>query len=25
MAVAFYIVGTIVWNLFATSERQSWG
>jgi len=25
IAVAFYIVGTIVWNLFATSERQSWG
>mmetsp|Transcript_34740 Transcript_34740/g.75952 ORF Transcript_34740/g.75952 Transcript_34740/m.75952 type:complete len:547 (-) Transcript_34740:856-2496(-) len=25
VAVAFYLMGTLVWNMFATSERQSWG
>eukprot|EP00959_Pyramimonas_sp_CCMP1952_P001829 37505-Pyramimonas_sp.AAC.2 len=25
VAVAFYIIGTVVWNTCATSERQSWG
>lgn len=25
VAVAFYIMGTLIWNTMATSERQAWG